>query len=350
MHTERCTCDAAQTALGIAPNSGEAHLARALYYYRGFRDFTTARAELAIARRTLPNNAQVIFFSGVFDYRQGDWKAATRNIERSVELDPRNLLYLQQMALCYQQQHRYADELRMWNAALSEMPGDPVSRMSRAQVAANARGDMKPYQETLRALTAEDSAAASEMDDPFYGLRERTAAAAARVLANYPPNGVPYYGITYPHAYWDGVVARWQGDSAKARAAFAAARTELEKIVEKQPNFAAALSLLGLIDAGLGRKEEAIREGRRACDLMPMSIDAVDGVAFAANLAQIYGWMGEKDLAIEQLSAVLKVPTDVHYGELLLHPFWDSLRGDPRFEKLVEDTKKPFGPKESASK
>ena len=108
----------------------------------------------------------------------------------------------------------------------------------------------------------------------------------------------------------------------------------MEKTVEKQPDFAAALSLLGMIDAGLGRKE-ALREGRRAVELLPISKDAVAGTAFAINLAQIYVWIGEKDLAIEQIAAVERVPNQLSYGLLKLHPQWDPLRGDPRFEKIV---------------
>src|SRR5439155_25879219 len=101
------------------------------------------------------------------------------------------------------------------------------------------------------------------------------------------------------------------------------------------PDVPAALSLLGMIDAGLWRKEEASREGRRACELLPMSKDAVDGVAFVVNLAQIYAWTGEKDLAVDELANALKVPNDCHYGELRLHPIWDVLRGDSRFEAVV---------------
>ncbi len=152
--------------------------------------------------------------------------------------------------------------------------------------------------------------------------------------------------MAYPRAYWEGVVRRWQGDNAKARAAFTSARNEVDKVLQEQPEFPAALSLLGMIDAGLGRKEEAIREGKRACELLPMSKDAVDGVAFVVNLAQIFAWTGEKDLAIAQLNAALKVLNDLHYGEMRLHPLWDLLRDDPRFETLMEEAKKPFGLKE----
>src|SRR5262249_55084127 len=142
-------------------------------------------------------------------------------------------------------------------------------------------------------------------------------------------------GFNNPGAYWDGVIARCQGDSARAQAAFTAARKEVEETVEKQPDFAAAFSLLGTIDAGLGRKEEAIREGLHGCELLPISKDAIDGLDLAITLAQIYAWTGEKDRAIEQIAVVERVPNTLSYGVLKLHPYWDSLRGDPRFEKIV---------------
>ena len=144
-----------------------------------------------------------------------------------------------------------------------------------------------------------------------------------------------YNGIKYPRAYWEGVVARWRGEKEKASLAFAEARRQVEEVAQKQPDFPAALSLLGLIDAGLGRKEDALREARRACELLPIHADAVDGVAYAANLAQVYTWTGEKDLAVDQLENVERVPNFVSYGYLKLQPLWDPLRGDPRFEKLV---------------
>ena len=131
------------------------------------------------------------------------------------------------------------------------------------------------------------------------------------------------------------MIARCQGDSAKARAAFTAARKEVANTVEQQPDFAAALSVLGMIDAGLERKEEAVKEGQRACELLPVSKDAIDGASLAINLAQIYVWTGEKDRAIEQIAAVERVPNVLSYGLLKLHPYWDPLRGDPRFEKII---------------
>ena len=326
---------AVQTALRLQPDAGEAHLALADYYYHGSRDYGRARTELATARRTLPNNAEVFEYTGYIDRREGHWEEATRNLERALELDPRNFFTLQQMALTYQAQHRYADVAQTYDRALTIVPGDPFTRIARAAVALDWRADIKPFQTMLATLVAEDPSVAPDVEDLNYALCERTATAAARALTNYPRDGVVNNGVNYPHAYWEGVVARWQGDSAKAQAAFIVARSEVDKIVEKQPDFAAALSLLGMIDAGLGRKEEALREGRRGCELLPISKDAIDGAALAVNLAQIYAWTGEKDLAIEQIEAVERLPNYLNYGFLKLHPQWDSLRGDPRFEKIV---------------
>jgi TolB-like protein/class 3 adenylate cyclase/Flp pilus assembly protein TadD len=324
-----------QTALRLEPDAGEPHLALADYYYHGFRDYERARSELAIARRTLPNNAEVFEYTGYIDRRQGRWEEGTRNLERAIELDPRNFFTLQQIALTYFQQRRYPDVVRMYDRSLTIVPGDPGSRINRARMAFDWRADIKPFQEMLATLMAEDPRLAADQDDPDLALCERNPAAATRALKNFPREGVVQYGVNIPHAYYEGLVARVQGDVAKAKAAFAVARSEVEKTVEKQPDFPAALSLLGIIDAGLGRKEEAIREGRRGCELLPITKDAIDGPTLAVNLAQIYIWTGEKDLAIAQIEAVERVPNQLSYGLLKLHPIWDPLRGDPRFEKIV---------------
>jgi serine/threonine-protein kinase len=322
-------------AMRLQPDAGEIHLALANYYYHGFRDYGRARSELAIARKTLPNNADVFRHTGMIDRREGHWEEATRNLERALELDPRNFFILQQLAFAYQWQRRYADEARTYDRALTTVPADQNSRMLRAQIAFDWQADTQPFQTTLAALVAEDPRVALDIDTLPYSFCDRTWAAATRILTNYPREGVAKNGVNYPYAYWEGVVARCQGDSRTARAAFAAARREVQKIVEQQPDFAAALSLLGMIDAGLEKKEEALKEGQRACELLPISKDAIDGADIAINLAQIYAWTGEKDRAIEQIAAVERVPNPLSYGLLKLHPDWDPLRGDPRFEKIV---------------
>ena len=326
---------AVQTALNIQPDSGEAHLALADYFYHGFRDYEQALRELATARRTMPNSAEVFEYTGYINRRQGHWEEATMNLEHALELDPRNFFILQQMALTYEAQRRYSDQIQMYSKALTVVPGDPTTRIYRAEAELEWKADIKPFQETLAILLAENPAVASDVDDPRYALCERTVEAAARALKNYPRDGLVINGVKVPVSYWEGVVARWQGDQPKADVSFNSALVETAGTVENQPGFAPALSLLGLIEAGLGRKEEALRNGRKACELLPISQDAIDGVALSVNLAQIYAWTGEKDLAIKQIEEIERVPNYLSYGFLKLQPNWDSLRGDPRFEQIV---------------
>src|SRR4029077_7799976 len=217
--------------------------------------------ELALARQTLPNNAELYEYTGYIDRREGQWAEAIRNLERALELDPRNFFTLQQLSASYQQLHRYADTTRVLQRCLAVIPGDPGTRVNIAGSEIDAHADVKPYQTVLAAVIAEDPSVAPDVDDPNYSLCERTPAAATRTLTNTPREGITSNGSILPHAYWEGVVARWEGDDPRARAAFTAARAELEKVVAAEPNLAPAVSLPGIMDAGLGRKEEAIREG-----------------------------------------------------------------------------------------
>ncbi len=124
-------------------------------------------------------------------------------------------------------------------------------------------------------------------------------------------------------------------DDAKAHAAFTAAREDQEKLVRDRPDDAGALCVLGLIDAALGRKEDALREGRRAIELLSVEKDAINGTRIIVCLARIAAWVGDNDLACEQLLHASRLPGGVSYGELKLLPWWDPLRGDPCFEKIV---------------
>jgi hypothetical protein len=124
-------------------------------------------------------------------------------------------------------------------------------------------------------------------------------------------------------------------DDEKARAAFTAARAEQQKTIQTQSNYGPPLCVLGLIDAGLGRKEEALREGRRAVELLPVEKDSINGTRMIVYFAIIAAWVGDKDLACEQLAIAIRPPSPLSYGQLKLLPFWDPLRGDPRFEKIV---------------
>jgi tetratricopeptide (TPR) repeat protein len=165
-----------------------------------------------------------------------------------------------------------------------------------------------------------------------------------RALASLPPEGIVRRDLILPRSFCEGLIARTRGDATATETAFTAARVEMEKILREQPDYAQALCVMGMSDAALGRKEDAIREGRRAVELLPVTKDMMAGGIVLANLAIIYAWTGETDLALEQLGTAIRFPSSnfLSYGQLKLHPFWDPLRGDPRFEKLVEDSKKPI--------
>jgi serine/threonine protein kinase/tetratricopeptide (TPR) repeat protein len=334
--------DAVKAALRLRPEAGEAHLARAQYLFNCNLDYDNARAELALARRTLPNDAQVFMSMGNIDRLQGRWNESARSFEEALELDPGNLFILRRLALNYLFMRRFAEEAAILDRALALDPKDSGSRVLRAWGDLDWQADPKPLHEICEAFMNENPAVTAEWGQSWIDLAlcERDSALAERALATIP-DGFDMNGLHFPLTLMEGCVARAFGDDAAARKAFTAARAEVERTVRDQPDYGPPLCVLGLIDAGLGRKEEAIREGRRANELLPVTKDALGGAHIMEYLGVIYAWTGEKDLAIKQIAATLQVPSLLNYGHLRLHPFWDPLRGDPRFEKLVEESKKP---------
>jgi TolB-like protein/class 3 adenylate cyclase/Tfp pilus assembly protein PilF len=330
---------ALERAARLHPDAGELHLAQGDYVYKAFRDYDRARAELELARATLPNNALAYIYAAAMDRRQGRWAESIRNWERGINLDPRNFRYLLETAFTYQALRRFPEAARTYERALSIMPRDYFTRTQLAQIPFAEGADLAPWHGQLGAILNDDPKAATEIANGLFycALAKRDSAMATRALQSIRAEGLR---DTYNNSLWSrdwfvGVAARTFGEPAKARAAFAAARAIEEKVVRDQPDYAPAWSRLGLIDAGLGRKEDAIREGRRACELLPITKDAVDAPSYITNLAMIYAWTGEKDLALEQLAIAAQVPSGITYGELKLYPQWDPLRGDPRFEKIV---------------
>ena len=160
-----------------------------------------------------------------------------------------------------------------------------------------------------------------------------TAQLALTTLGEDNPFGVD--AIQLDHNFGEGLIGRMTNDPAKARAGFSAARIAQERRIQAQPDYGPAYCILGLIDAGLGRKEEALREGRRAIELLPVEKDSVNGPHMIEYFAIIASWVGEKDLAFEKLDQAIHMPAEVSYGRLKLLPYYDPLRGDLRFEKIV---------------
>jgi len=327
---------AIQSVMRLRPDSGEAHLALAKHLYWGYRDYDRARQELAAARRALPNDPLPFLLTGYIDRREGRWDKATRNMERAVELDPQNFFTLQQIALTYTHLRRYADAAATLDRAVALAPKDVSVRMQRAAVDIDWRADTKPLDSTIRAIIANEPAAIKLVVDQWLvlALWERDSSAAGRALSLLDAHGC-HSDMPFPRAWCEGRVALLRGEVASARDAFTRARKEIEGVVSQQPDYAQALCALGMIDAALGNKEDAIREGRRAVELLPVTKDSIDGAQLVQYLAVIYAGVGEKDLALEQLRIASSIPGYLSYGSLRLDPLWDPLRGNPDFEKIV---------------
>jgi len=331
---------ALQSAARLRPNAGETHLARARNLYWGYLDYDGALRELEIARQSLPGNDWIFSLKGYIERRQGRWEECIRDLERATELDPRNVLTLQQLALTYQQLRRYAEEKSTYERILAFEPDDPVTKSQHAFVELDSKADTRQLHEVTDLVLEKNPAALSSVADNWLlcALAERDPAAARKALialGENPASLGPLADVRFNRSFMEGVIARLAKDRAKAQAGFTAARAEQEKSIQAQANYGPTVCVLGLIDAALGRKQEALREGRRAVELLPVEKDAVRGIAMVKYLAMIAAWVGEKDLACEQLAIVIRKPGDLSYGQLKLMPFWDSLRGDPRFEKIV---------------
>jgi tetratricopeptide (TPR) repeat protein len=163
--------------------------------------------------------------------------------------------------------------------------------------------------------------------------------AANRVIAATPAKWAVVFGGQAPENRPEGEVARARGDKQKALAVFAVARKRLDATWENKVKDERYFADAARLDAGLGRKEEAIREALRAVDLMPIAKDSQWGPTFVTDLALVYAWTGERDRALEQLETVATIPNGPTHGDLLLNPCWDDLRGDPRFDKIVAAAK-----------
>ena len=340
--------EAVDAALRLGPDRGESHLTAGLLYYYCYRDYDRARSELAIARSLLPNEPLVFATLGWIDRRQGRWQDHLRNVNRALELDPRNVFILHQVAGTYQVLRRYHELVATFDRALAVTPNDAVARVARGLAELDSTANVRPAQKAVKEVLANGVGDGVKIVDRWFpiALCARDPDDLKRALASMLPEGITWgANVRTPRSFCEGLAARVSGDNEGAMNAFAAAREEMETVLQKQPDYAEAVSALAMIDAALGRKEDAIREGRRSVELLPITKDVMTGSELLRNLALIYAWTGEKDLAIDQVAAALQGPGHITYGQLRLHPWWDAIRDDPRFEKLVEEAKKPVDAK-----
>ncbi len=326
---------ALEAAVRLRPRAAETHLARADYYCRCEFDYDKARAELALAQRELSGEPRFFITAAKIDGFQGRSEDEPRNWEKALELDPRNMQSYKQLFESYRHVRRYSEAAAALQRAATIDPTSVWPRILRGELELQWRAKTKPLHEICDELMKDPEIAAS-WAHVWFGLAfcERDPDAAAKAAA--VVEELTYDGVIVPKAWFAGLSASSRNDQITAKKAFMSARAEAEKTLAEQPEEGTAWCALGLIDAALGRKDRAIHEGRRAVELLPVTKNADTGGIIQDFLALIYVFCGEKDLAIEQLKTSMKSYNGMwSYGELRLQPYWDPLRGDPRFEKFV---------------
>lgn len=335
--------DALDAGARLQPSAGEVHLTRGIVRYWGKREYAAARAELALARRALPNDADVPFFMGLIARRQGDWPASTAFLEEARTTDPRNDTIIFELTRTnYFATKRYRDAAESCDSVLARKPDSFDFALARAKVDLASAGDLTRLQQLLRGdefKSAEAELLAFEQIE--LALLERDYAAAQRALAGHRLPDFNWAGYVSPNEWYEGLIAEGLGDHERAQAEFTRAREILKEIVAARPDDAKAHIVLAEISTHLGLKDEAVKEGELALSLRPISVDAVDGADLVERLGAVYAQVGMIDRALDLVEQSAKLPNGPNYGSLKLEQRWDPLRGHPRFQRVLDSLGPP---------
>src|SRR5437773_8406209 len=328
---------AVKAALQLRPDSAEAHFAQADYYFRCLRDYDRALEELAIARPGLPNSTPFLILSGYINRRRNHFSDAERDFSAAFALDPRNPNAYNLLADTYVLERRFPEAVHVYDNVLAAGEDVPIVHFRRASSIQSGTADIGPLREVLKKFPEMEFAGGQTPARCWIAMLDRDYAKAEKFLADSPRKDFQDidFSFYFPKSWFQAMIAREKGDAAKATAAFQECREILAQRLVVKPEHARTLAVLAQVDAGLGEKDLAIREAQHAIDLMPTSKDIYDGALVLEGLAQVYTWTGERDRAIEAVEKLLTMPGYVNYGRLKLHPLWAPLRGDPRFDKIV---------------
>ena len=329
---------AANEALRLQPDLPEAHLALGFSYYYGDRDYGRALAEFEVAKRDLPNEAQAYMAIGAIQRRQGKWAESTANLKKAAELDPKSGSVLLNFAYNYMATRNFEAADKTFDRAIEAAPESFGSRALKGEVAIRWKGDVSVAEKELASVPPGiDPEGLVTLGRAGVLTLQRRFPEALQVIQQFHGETLPGYSTApCPKGFLEGALYSYLGDKVKAQAAFERARVLAEQLVRESPDDSARHAQLGQILAGLGQKDAAINEGKRAVELRPESQDAFDGPEVTAALAQIYAWTGERDQAFGLLDHLLTTPNGITIPVLKLDPVWDPLRKDPRFQGLID--------------
>jgi TolB-like protein/Flp pilus assembly protein TadD len=329
--------EAVEKARELKPDAAETHMALGEFYYYGSRDYTRALEHFTTVQRRQPSEVDAISNIGWIQRRLGDWEDAVTNLRMAIELSPRDPTLNHTLGQTLARMHRYEEAEGCLDRAISLLPGNVFPYIDKAILYLDWDGG------TERASRVLDEGSSRILPSEFLGptplfliriLPESFERICAKIGEN--PQGVDTASDSiYCHLYRAEVLSRG-GDRRRAEAQADTARSILERSLQRQPNTAYLRGLLGLADAASGRNEEAIREGREAVELLPLSKDAVSGAYRLEEYAQICAKAGDFGTALDQIEILLSTPSRVSPAVLRLDPIWEPVRDEARFRRLVE--------------
>ena len=338
---------AAETALTLQPNLGEAVLAKGYYHYSCLKDYDTAVGYFEQARQLLPNSSRIPESLAYVARRRGQWDRSESYFNEAERLDPRNVSLLTQHALSYMELRRFPEAVRKFDQVLDITPDDLDTLVLKAAIA-QAEGDLPRASAILAPLhPATDDSGTLEIQAYQAILERRPAQIIPRlkeILAK-PDPALGFYNGEL--RFWLGWAQEVAGDQAAAQESWQQARSELEPFLKKQSENVGLIADLTLINMGLGDKAAALALSEQAMAANPIEKDAVDGPIPIEILARVAARMGEPDRAITALQKLLSIPYNGALAAapltpalLRLDPMFDPLRNDPRFQKLCEEKPK----------
>ena len=331
----------AERALELQPDLPEAHLARGYSYYWGDNNYGAALKEFEMAKQGLPNESEVYLAIGAIQRRQGKWAESTANMEKAVSLNPKDWWSLQNLTHNYTMLRDFAKANQTIDRALALNPASLGPWEVKSKLAVSEKGDFSvaekafetvksfPMTNEQRLKVRSDRANVFLLERRYSeGLNEAESLPDDQ-LAAYPDHlWSKYYGI--------GFARKGLHDEPGARAAFLKTKSIAEDNLKRSPNSADAHLQLAKALAQLGEKEAALAEAQHASELLPESKDAFGGAEIAAGVAEVYAVLGDNDRVIDVLDGLLTRPTGVTAQGLKINPIWDPVRGDPRFQALIE--------------
>ncbi|HEX3445069.1 MAG TPA: TIR domain-containing protein [Chthoniobacterales bacterium] len=334
-------------ALRLKPDLPEAHLNYAYHLYFCYRDYERAQVQLEMAKPGLPNNTDAIELPALMDRRQGRFEKAAREFNDAFALDPMNPSPMADLAYTLYATRQFQAAGQIYEKLINRVPDQSILKVQRAWLTEFMRTG---NDSTVRSALAELPLATAKDRGPLslyvnLAFHDRDWPRAKQLLEQLKGTEIGgeddcnfgFATVPVPAECYSILLSRLQGEQPGANPNFVEARERLNQKVRTSPGNPLLLSALAIVDALLAQTEDAIKEAQRAVQMLPISQDAMDGPGVLANLAVVYAWTDQPDLAFDQLAVLTKTPLGIYYGQLKADQLWTPIQHDPRFQKMLAD-------------